>query len=115
MRNDTRSVYAAEQAILPRNGGSLPLVEQDILHYVHTQFIPGTRDDCVYLDEAHRVFTWEKGHIEYAAFVPRFTGFAEKLHGAKIIYQCRLGETPPQLCLRGLQFRCAAEYRKLHR
>ncbi len=115
MSNNTGSVYATRQAILARSLCNYSPVEQDILQYVHTQFTPGTRKDCVYLEEAYRVFTWEKTCIEYAAFVPRFIDFAEKLHGAKITFECRPGETMPQLCLRGLQFRYAAEYRKMQK
>ncbi|MBE6560211.1 MAG: hypothetical protein E7662_03730 [Ruminococcaceae bacterium] len=115
MSNNTGSVYATRQAILARSLCNYSPVERDILHYTYSEFIPGTRDDCMYLEEAYRVFTWEKGHIEYVAFTHCFIDFAVKLHGAVRAYQCRLGETTPQLCLRGLQFRYAAEYRKMQK
>ncbi len=110
-QNQDSAVNSAAAVLIGRTGG-LSLMERDILHYTYSEFIPGTRDDCMYLEEAYRVFTWEKGHIEYVAFTRCFIDFAVKLHGAVRAYQCRLGETTPQLCLRGLQFRYAAEYRK---
>jgi len=112
--NQDSAVNSSAAMLIGRTGG-LSLMERDILHYTYSEFIPGTRDDCVYLEEAHRVFTWEKAPIEYFVFERCFADFAVRLHSAQLIHQCKLGETTPQPCLRGLQFCYAAEYRKLHR